>query len=326
MKQKKKQNVNNKFNFDDEYIIGVSTTASPSKLKSYKKKVNKKSQKPKSKVKKNDKILKNSKKVQVKKADKRPKMHQKRRLAWDKIVKIVVVICLFVGAGAFLCLSPTFNVTEIIVENNNLIPADTIRSLSRIELYKNMFKVDMSDTAEYVQENPYIEGACVKRILPNKIKIIVEERTEKYLLEFAEGKYAILDGQGYVLGIASEPKELPIITGGKTNIDELVQAKGNKNRLCEKDLRKLETVANIIQTAKNYEVYLFITKIDISDEDNIKLILASEGKIVHLGNCTDLSTRILFMQEIIKSQKGKSGEMFIDGDLTEKRVFFRENV
>lgn len=326
MKQKKKQNVNNKFNFDDEYIIGVSTTASPSKPKSYKKKVNKKSQKPKSKVKKNDKILKNSKKVQVKKADKRPKMHQKRRLAWDKIVKIVVVICLFVGAGAFLCLSPTFNVTEIIVENNNLIPADTIRSLSRIELYKNMFKVDMSDTAEYVQENPYIEGACVKRILPNKIKIIVEERTEKYLLEFAEGKYAILDGQGYVLGIASEPKELPIITGGKTNIDELVQAKGNKNRLCEKDLRKLETVANIIQTAKNYEVYSFITKIDISDEDNIKLILASEEKIVHLGNCTDLSTRILFMQEIIKSQKGKSGEMFINGDLTEKRVFFRENV
>lgn len=134
MKQKKKQNVNNKFNFDDEYIIGVSTTASPSKPKSYKKKVNKKSQKPKSKVKKNDKILKNSKKVQVKKADKRPKMHQKRRLAWDKIVKIVVVICLFVGAGAFLCLSPTFNVTEIIIENNNLIPADTIRSLSRIEL------------------------------------------------------------------------------------------------------------------------------------------------------------------------------------------------
>lgn len=323
MKQKKKQNINNKFNFDDEYIIGVSTTASPSKTKSYKKKVTKKS---KSKVKKTDKTLKNSKKVQAKKVINRPKMHEKRRLAWDRIVKVVLVICLFVGAGAFLCLSPTFNVNEIIVENNSLIPADTIRSLSRIELYKNIFKVDRSDTVEYVQENPYINSVKVKRVLPNKVKIIVEERTEKYLLEFAEGKYAILDGQGYILGVASEPKELPIITGAKTNIDEILQNKGNKNRLCEKDLNMLETVANIIQTTQNYEVYSFITKIDISDEDNIKLILAGEGKIVHLGNCTDLSTRILFMQEIIKSQKGKSGEMFINGDLTEKKVFFRENV
>lgn len=323
MKQKKKQNINNKFNFDDEYIIGVSTTASPSKTKSYKKKVTKKS---KSKVKKTDKTLKNSKKVQAKKVINRPKMHEKRRLAWDRIVKVVLVICLFVGAGAFLCLSPTFNVNEIIVENNSLIPADTIRSLSRIELYKNIFKVDRSDTVEYVQENPYINSVKVKRVLPNKVRIIVEERTEKYLLEFAEGKYAILDGQGYILGVASEPKELPIITGAKTNIDEILQNKGNKNRLCEKDLNMLETVANIIQTTQNYEVYSFITKIDISDEDNIKLILAGEGKIVHLGNCTDLSTRILFMQEIIKSQKGKSGEMFINGDLTEKKVFFRENV
>ena len=36
------------------------------------------------------------------------------------------------------------------------------------------------------QENPYIDSARVSRVLPNKIKITVEERIEKYLLEFAE--------------------------------------------------------------------------------------------------------------------------------------------
>lgn len=317
MRQKKKQNVNNKFNFDDEYIIGVSTTASPSRTKTYKKKASKK---PKKKVEKKNK-------VQKKNIPQRSKMHEKRRIAWNRIVKLVLVICLFVGAGAFLCLSPTFNVQEIIVENNNLVPADTIRSLSRVELYKNIFKIDRSDTEKYVQENSYIENVKVRRVLPNKVKITVEERTEKYLLEFADGKYAILDGQGYVLGITNELKELPILTGAKTSIDDILKVKGNQNRLCEKDLKKLETVANIIQTAKNYEVYTYITKIDFSDSDNIKLILEGEGKIVHLGNCTELNTRILFMKEIINSRKGKNGEMFINGDLTEKsRVFFRENV
>lgn len=311
MKQKKKQNVNNKFNFDDEYIIGVSTTASPSKQKETKKK--------------NKKIKKKNKKTS-KKIKKRPQMHEKRRLAWDRIVKLFLVICLFVGAGAFLCLSPMFNVQEIIVENNSIIPADTIRSLSGVELYKNIFMIDKLDANERIQENPYINNVKVSRVLPNKVKIVVEERKEKYLLEFAEGKHVILDGQGYILGVATEQKALPILVGARTNIEELIQVKGNKNRLCEKDLKRLETVANIIQTAQNYEVDTFITKIDIFDGDNIKLILESEGKTVYLGNCTDLNTRILFMKEMLNSQKGKKGEMFINGDLSQKRVFFRENV
>lgn len=302
--------MNSKFNFDDEYIIGVSTTALPSKQKTKKKQVKKK---------RNDKNKK-------RKIPTRPKMHEKRSLAWNRIIKLFLVICLFVGAAAFLCLSPTFNLQEIIVEDNNIISADTIRSLSGVELYKNIFMINKADVIQHVQENSYIESVRVSRVLPNKIKIKVEERTERYLLEFAEGKYAILDGQGYILKITNEPKELPILIGAKTNIDEIIKVEGNKNRLCEKDLKKLDVVANIVQTAQNYEVDSFITKIDISDADDFKLILEQEEKNVYLGNCTDLNTRILFMKEILNSQKGKKGDMFINGDLLEDKVFFRENV
>lgn len=317
MKQKKKQNVNNKFNFDDEYIIGVSNSASPTKQQNRNKKKNTKNQ-PKKQVKKQ------VQKKQVKK--KRPTMNEKRNNVVSKIAKIIVISCLLVGAGCFLCLSPTFNVQEIIVEGNSIIPIDTIRSLSRIELYKNIFLVDKSDTISYVQENAYINKVKVSRILPNKIKIEVQERTEKYLLEFAEGKYAILDGQGYVLNVVSELKELPVIIGAQTNIEELVKVNGNKNRLCEKDLKKLDIVSNIIQTAESYEINDFISKIDISDASNIKLILESEEKIVYLGTCNDLNTRIQWMQVLLNKEKGKKGEMFINGNLPETRPFFRENV
>lgn len=315
-KQKKKQNGNNKFNFDDEYIIGISTTALPSKQKISKKKVKKKN---------NKKDKKNTKK-DTRKIPSRPKMHEKRSLAWNRIIKLFSVICLLVGAGAFLCLSPTFNLQEIAVEGNSIVSSDTIRSLSGIELYKNIFMINKADAVQHVQESSYVENAKISRVLPNKIRIKIEERIEKYLLEFAEGKYAILDGQGYILKITSEHKELPILIGAKTSIDEIIKDKGNKNRLCEKDLKKLDVVANIIQTAQNYEVDTFITKIDISDGDNFKLILEQEGKNVYLGNCTDLNTRILFMKEILNSQKGKNGDMFINGNLLDDKVFFRENV
>ena len=177
-----------------------------------------------------------------------------------------------------------------------------------------------------IEKNPYVNSVSISRKLPNKIKITVEEREEKYLDEFAEGKYAIIDGQGYILAVTSELKDLPILVGIQTSTEELINIKNNKTRLCDEDLRKLDIVANIIDTAKNYEVYDVITKIDISKISDIKLVLESEQKIVYLGSCSDLNTRILYMKEILNNEKGIKGEIFINGNLSEDYVFFREAV
>lgn len=314
MKQKKKnQTVNNKFNFDDEYIIGFSNSSNvPKKSKS----------KSKGKKKSKPKQYSNAKKPTA-----RPKMNEKKRMVRARIMKVFILIVLLVGAGCFLCLSPTFNVQEIVVQENSKIASDTISSLSGIQLYKNIFLFNKSDAINNIQKNSYIESVKISRSLPNKIKITVKERTEKYLAEFAEGKYVSVDGQGYVLEVVEgNGNGLPILTGIKTNTETLINIDSNQVRLCEDDLKKLDTVANIIETAKNYEVNDCITKIDISDDNDYKLILASEEKTVYLGNCSDLNTRILFMKEILNSEKGKKGEMFINENLSEKPPYFREAV
>lgn len=311
MKQKKKnQTVNNKFNFDDEYIIGFSNSSNVSK-------------KSKSKSKKS----RQKKGSNVKKSTARPKMNEKKRMVRARVMRIFIIIVLLVGAGCFLCLSPTFNVQEIIVQDNTKIASDTISSLSGIQLYKNIFLFNKSDAINNIQKNSYIESVKISRALPNKIKITVKERTEKYLAEFAEGKYVSVDGQGYVLEVVEEnANALPILIGLKTSTETLINIDSNQVRLCEDDLKKLDTVANIIETAKNYEVNEFITKIDISDDNDYKLILTGEEKTVYLGNCSDLNTRILFMKEILNSEKGKKGEMFINENLSEKPPYFREAV
>ena len=111
-----------------------------------------------------------------------------------------------------------------------------------------------------------------------------------------------------------------------TSMDTLININNNSVRLCEADLKKLDTVANIIETSKNYEVDKYITKIDISDNTDYKLILEEEQKIVYLGSCTDLNTRILFMKEILNNEKGKKGELFINSNLSEHPAYFREAV
>ena len=320
LKQKKKNKVDNKFNFDDEYIIGVSNSASLKK--NNKKKKTKKTSK--TSVKNNVRSINKRKNIPSQK--KRPKMNEKRSKLKVAILKIFLVLCLFIGTGCFLCLSPMFDVQEIIVEQNNMISADTIRSLSRIELYKNIFLINKSEAISSIESEPYVQSVKISRVLPNKIKIVVEERTEKYLVQFAEGKYAIIDGQGYILRATSELKDLPVLIGAQTNIEELINQNGNKNRLCNDDLEKLDIVANIVETCKNYEVIEYITKIDISESNNIKLLLEGEGKIAYLGSCTDLNTRILYLKDIINREKGRNGEIFINGNLSQTHVYFAESV
>lgn len=308
MKQKKKKTKlnNEKFNFDDEYIIGFSDSAKVVKSANTGSNNKKSNQKKKSSNKKESKSATASKS--------------------GKMTRIFLILLLLVGAGCFLCLSPNFNVQEIVVEKNKVISSDTIASLSEIKLYKNIFLINKLGAVNKIEKNPYIEEVKISRSLPNKVKITVKEREEKYLLEFAEGKYAVLDGQGYILRITSDLINLPIIVGTKTDMSKFLEISDNTARLCQDDLKKFEVITSIVDIAKNYEVDTYITKIDVGDINDVKLELQTEQKTVYLGSCSDLNTRILYMKDIIEKEKGIKGEMFINGNLTQDKVFFRESV
>jgi len=211
LKQKRKKTKlnNEKFNFDDEYIIGFSDSAKVVKSANTGSNNKKSNQKKKSSNKKESKSATASKS--------------------GKMTRIFLILLLLVGAGCFLCLSPNFNVQEIVVEKNKVISSDTIASLSEIKLYKNIFLINKLSAIKKIEKNPYIEDVTISRSLPNKVKIIVKEREEKYLLEFAEGKYAVLDGQGYILRITSDLVNLPIIVGTKTDMNNILKIIGAKN-------------------------------------------------------------------------------------------------
>ena len=57
------------------------------------------------------------------------------------------------------------------------------------------------------------------------------------------------------------------------------------------------------------------------------MYIEQEQKKVHLGDNTNLSNKILYVNAIIEQEKGKAGEIFANGDLNNKfRVYFRENL
>ena len=138
------------------------------------------------------------------------------------------------------------------------------------------------------------------------------------MLQIADS-YAYINNQGYILEISTEKLQIPILEGVHTDISN---AKSG-DRINIEDLKKMDMVIKIYETAKSNGLGNLITKIDISDDRNYKILMESEGKTVYLGEGLDLNTRILYLKSILEASTGKNGEIFLNVDLNSENVFFR---
>lgn len=307
---------------DNEIIIGIPNIDN----RVYKDKIsNKKSGTVKKNINKNSKgnVKQKSEKNRVKKPRKLSEEQIKRRRFILKLVKWISLSLIIIGIIICIMLSPLFNIKNIKVKNNNKISYEQIVSLSSIRINDNIFKYSKSDIKNKIKENAYIEEVKVKRLLPDVFQIEVKERTAKLMLLFGNA-YVYINSQGYILEISNENINLPIIKGYKTEEKDIVPGK----RLCNEDLDKLSVVLKIIEFSQSEQILDKITGIDIEDEYDYKIIMENEQKIAHLGNCSMLEERILWVKTILNEIKDLPGDIFVNMNLNSERVepFFRERV
>ena len=232
---------------------------------------------------------------------------QKRKRKIKRFLKWTSLICIIAGGTTFALVSPIFNIQEIEVIGNNIVTSETIESISEINKEQNIFKFFNKKVVENVKKNPYIETAKVKRKLPNKVQIQVEERERTFNIEFMNG-YAYINNQGYILEISQEKLDLPVIQGAKTPEEKIVPG----NRLEKEDLEKLETAITITKIWKNNEIEQKITSIDITDRLEYTMYIEEEKQKIYLGNDTNLNNKILWVQAIMKDNKGIEGEIYVN--------------
>ena len=303
---------------NDEIIIGLTKFIEP------KDKVKNKS---KEKSKEKNKVSKeNSKVIQKEKiADKNKNIVTKKSIRKKIIIKKVTT-CLFltmllIGGLTYFLLSPVFNIKTIEVINNQNISQEQIKNSSGIILNENMFKMSSKDVKNKLLQNPYIESVKVKRKIFDKIQIDIKERNATSMLEYGNS-YIYINNQGYILEISTETIQAPILIGYVTPLEQIKPG----NRLGKDDLERLSTVLNIMESLNTNNISHLVTKIDIRSKKNYKLLLENEGKTVHLGECTDLSTQMLYVKEMIQREKGIEGDFFVDMDLNKINPVFREKV
>lgn len=357
---KNKNKENEKFSFDNEIVIGVTKIPETKKVekkdkkdvKKVKNNFKKKNETSQKKEKKgnieNTKNIKNKKQLKTKKAinkknvlskknenkikeenninteyniDKEYKKVKNKRKLNTKLIKYMLIIILFIVLIICAMFSPLFNIKNIIVEGNEKISKEEIISLSQVKTDENIFKLNKVKIEKQIKENSYIESIKLERKLPSKVVIKIEERKPAYLLEYA-GSYVYLDKQGYILEINTEKLELPIIQGSVTSSESFERG----NRLIKEDLEKLEIVYKIMDAARVNQIDNLITRIDIENKNDFKLVLETEQKTAYIGDMTNLITKIPMIKLILEKTKGQSGEIFVNMDLNNEYPIFRQSV
>ncbi len=269
---------------------------------------------------KNTKSNKNINRKKIKKQNHKnnnSELNKKRKV---KKIKIFFLLIIFLILLLFIFSSSLFNIKNIEVEGNNRISKEKIISISSLDEYTNIFKFNKSAVIENIKQNAYIENVKIIRSLPSTVKITIEEREPKYMLQFADS-YVYINNQGYMLEISNEKLDNPILIGFTTDLSNIKAG----NRINVDDLKKLQMVIKIYEIAKTNDLGELISKIDISNDKNYTLILDSEQKTVYLGDCSNLNTKMLYLKSILEyeSSKGRAGEIFLNVDLNSEEVYFR---
>lgn len=328
--KKKNTKDNDLLNLDNEIIIGIKTLPEPEIPKNKKISSKKRTKKRKNKTVKpnvNNTKMQNEKnkplpeKKKTRKLTQKEEMARKKRKRIFRLIKWTTLIAIIIGGLVYFLLSPYFNVKTILTSGNEKVTKEEIISLSGIQLEQNMFKLSNNKVKKAIKNNAYVDSVNLKRKLPDTIELQIVERKPAYMLTLGNA-YVYINTQGYLLEISKQALEFPIITGYLTPENQIQPG----NRLCEEDLQRLSAVIQIMDVANNNELGNIVTKINIQNKQNYILELKSEKKTVHLGDTSNLSTKMLYIKKVIEKEKKNEGEIFVNTDLNTKGAIFREKV
>lgn len=149
--------------------------------------------------------------VQPEEEQLRPQRRKKRKKK-HYLLKFFILI-IIVGAAFLVMSSSRFDITEIKVEGNVNIAAETAIEDSGIKTGDNIFFMNKRQIVKKMQEkSPLYGDVTIDRQLPGTLTINVAERTAAMTLPYGE-KYVVLDAQGIVIGLVDSQPQVTEIKG-----------------------------------------------------------------------------------------------------------------
>ena len=121
-------------------------------------------------------------------------------------------------------ISSNLNIQKIEIENNSVIDSDRIKKKLSFLYEENLFFLNINDIKENLNDEIFIESFSIKKIYPNKIKLIIVEKKPIAILHNKKKKFYISDKGDLIKFITLEIyNDLPTVFGDGENFYSLFQ-------------------------------------------------------------------------------------------------------
>jgi cell division protein FtsQ len=217
-----------------------------------------------------------------------------------KYGKLNIYICIFflLLALIFIIIFKTnyFLINDIIVKNNYELTDEKVIGYSGIQVKENIFQLKLSRAEENLKKHPYIKEVTIRRKLPNKIIIEIEERKKLASILYM-GIYFEIDEDGVVLETYSNPPDVYIIEGFE--FESFIEGDKLKVKNTNDFKKALDICKFINRSSTDIRPSIFYNngKFDLYFNNGIK---------VKLGKGDNLAKKIKILLNIIDDLKSKN--------------------
>ena len=200
--------------------------------------------------------------------------------------------------------SETFNLSEIRITGCHHQDAESLKHIIRTEFPVNVLHIDLDTARQRLEEELWIKRVEVHRLLPSRLLLRIEEREPTVLLEL-DGVEMVADRDGVLLGTYKREFgniDSPIFTGfdGGDTENYMANYEENAGRIRRGLMMLAEIAAQMPLEVQN------ISEVNLSELDNIKIVLNDDPVEIVMGNGNYLKRFSAFVGDPDKYRELKS--------------------
>ncbi|WP_263417479.1 cell division protein FtsQ/DivIB [Terriglobus albidus] len=189
----------------------------------------------------------------------------------------------FLMARNYLLRDDRFRIASsasIEIAGNTHVSRPQMLSIFGEDVERNIFRVPLTDRRAQLEELPWVEHATVMRLLPNRLRVAVVERTPVAYLRQPDG-IRLVDANGVILDLpadaAGDPRySFPVVTGIVAN--EPTGTRAARMKLYQRFIADLDGGGAKISDQ--------VSEVDVSNPEDVKALIPDHGMevLVHFGD------------------------------------------
>ena len=195
---------------------------------------------------------------------------------------------------------------QIEIQGNRFVPPESIAEKFSADMGRSVVRVPLTERREALESLPWVEQAHVQRVLPNRIRVEITERTPVAFLRTGSD-LSLVDAQGVILDRPVEGEfRFPVVGGIAESMPR--EERERRMNLYEQFMKGIE----IVQPGADDRV----SEVDLSDAADLRVTLTGLGAasggaqpiLVHFGD-SDFGNRYHLLAENIDQWRASAGSV-----------------